>query len=135
MAILPKRLQPLKHHSQEPVILPRDKVLQDVLSLQKVIHNPFDTLSLISAVDTSDMTINDVKTWLDNLALGDEQVHVYWLSENEGITISFKLFSQYYDELWYPAADDVVLTPSDNSWLLTLDHEERFQLWKRKAES
>ncbi len=54
----------------------------------------------------------------------DEAVWLIWCWDREGISIKFRDFVQYYDELWYPSRDDVWMTDNIMSWLLHIDHEE-----------
>jgi hypothetical protein len=69
-----------------------------------------------------------VREWLRSLELNGE-VSFIWIASREGIRIDYDLFVQYYDYLWYPSSDDVWIT-RNLSWVLELDHEEIFSLYR-----
>ncbi len=54
----------------------------------------------------------------------DERVLVVWCSIETGISIVFREFVQYYDDLWYPSSDDVWVTQGSLPWLIEFHHEE-----------
>ena len=59
-------------------------------------------------------------------------VALVWLSDNDGIKIRRELLASLFDELWYPASDDVVMRlDGDLSMLVVLDHEEVLSVFER----
>ena len=67
-----------------------------------------------------------VRRWLGELPIKEEVVYIYFVSDKQGIRLSFNLFIKHYDDLWFPSSDDVWITNKSLSWLLELDHEEVF---------
>ena len=68
---------------------------------------------------------NKVKQFLLSLNIPqDKIVRVIWCSTKTGISILFRDFVEYYDDIWYPSSDDVWVTEESLSWLLDFDHEE-----------
>jgi len=54
----------------------------------------------------------------------DEMVACLWFSGLDGIALCYADFVAYYDDLWYPASDDVLVMNRTCSWFLAIDHEE-----------
>jgi hypothetical protein len=68
---------------------------------------------------------DEVKEFLSSLEItNDEAVRLIWRADEAGISIIFRDFVQYYDDLWYPSSDDVWVVEESLSWLLEFDHEE-----------
>lgn len=81
-----------------PACLPLqpEPVQQALASITAIIRSPSQTHKPAASLDASKLSPNDIRAWLR------------------------------YDDLWYPAADDVVQEDESSTWLLLLDHEERF---------
>ena len=76
------------------------------------------------SVDISDMEAEEVRTLLSSLQATDERVYVIWPPEQIGIILVYHHLIKYYDELWYPARDDLWVTDDGFNWLLEISHEE-----------
>lgn len=75
--------------------------------------------------DISEVTSDEVKGYLMSLGIrDDEKIWLIWIPLRAGISILFRDFVEYYDDLWYPSSDDVWLTDTLMSWLIEFDHEE-----------
>ncbi len=83
-------------------------------------------------MDTLDLLPEEVRLWLGNLQPHDQVVEACWVSLKEGLRISYGTFVSHYDDLWLPAADDVLVSDRTLSWVLELDHEEIFRLRRRR---
>ena len=83
-----------------------------------------------SALDSGDLTRDEVVQWLKSHGICGP-VDAIWISAKEGIRLDASTFFEHYDDLWFPAADDIVVSSRDGAWLLYLGHEEDFVLWRR----
>ena len=82
--------------------------------------------------DFSDVTDPiEAKSWFYSLDLAERDVTVYWIASREGMQIGLNDFIQHYDDLWYPSSDDVWVTNEKQEWLLELNHEEVFALYRK----
>jgi hypothetical protein len=71
------------------------------------------------------LTDDEVRSWLSSLPVDAECLaSVDWARDGLGVEIPFSVFMRYFDDLWYPSSDDVVVVFSDGAVLL-IDHEER----------
>ncbi len=88
-----------------------------------------DVLTALAAeVDASDLTPSQVRQWLAGLPVGlDEEASVVWVADRIGARMTFGAFVSNFDDLWFPAMDDVVVLLDSRQALdvLVLDHEER----------
>lgn len=75
--------------------------------------------------DTSDWTPEEVRKWLASLEIRGE-VKVVWIGLQEGIKLDYRVFVSFYDDLWFPASDDVLLVTSSGDCALEMSHEEIF---------
>ena len=81
-----------------------------------------------TTIDVSDKDPPQVKAWLMSLQIGHSSVDAYWIADGAGLHLPFPVFATYYDDLWYPAADDIWIVDDTCSWILELCHEEIFTL-------
>lgn len=78
-------------------------------------------------LDASDLERDVVTAWLQSLPISaTEQVTLLWPAYSAGIRLPFSDFVKNYDELWYPAAEDLWVRDEKSSRLLEMDHEEEF---------
>lgn len=56
-------------------------------------------------------------------------VRLLWPAHRFGIETSWSDFVADHEKLWLRSSDDVWVVPLDLSWLLEMDHEERFSVW------
>jgi hypothetical protein len=78
----------------------------------------------IVRVDISRAGPDEVRATLSGLPIGDDWVEVVWPFERAGVRMRFRDFVRYYDDLWYPSSDDLLITNSTKTWLLEVNHEE-----------
>lgn len=79
-------------------------------------------------VDASDLMPSEVREWLARLPVRpDEDASVVRVADRVGARMTFGVFVEHFDDLWFPAMDDVVVLLGSNEALnvLVLDHEER----------
>jgi len=82
--------------------------------------------------DAADEDAPQVREWFRILPIrADDRSIIVWPADRAAIRVFFGDFVDYYDELWYPAADDVWVTNDERSWILELDHEEVFRFFAR----
>lgn len=108
-------------------ILERAEVIQDINFSRDSINDLF----LQYENDFSDSTREEIIRWFHGLIISENVVKIYWLSTNEGVSVKFKTFAENFDEFWYPSSDDVWITGNDGSWLIQIDHEEKFSFFKK----
>ncbi|MFN0050615.1 MAG: hypothetical protein ACKV0T_00400 [Planctomycetales bacterium] len=76
--------------------------------------------------DTSDKSPGEVREWLRTLGI-QGPVSVVWIGLGEGIHIDFSDFVHFYDDLWFPSSDDVLVVSSPGTdAAVMLSHEELF---------
>ncbi|MGE0870225.1 MAG: hypothetical protein AB7P03_16795 [Kofleriaceae bacterium] len=69
-----------------------------------------------------------VRAVLRNSGLADDQlVSIVWASDRFGISLRFDLFVAWFDDLWFPSSDDVIIAV-DGRLRLLLDHEEQLSV-------
>jgi hypothetical protein len=73
----------------------------------------------------------DVRAWLHQLPVDMQTaVFVLWPALHSGMSMTFRVFVDLYDDLWYPGSDDVWVRPIAGGWLLELDHEETVRFFE-----
>lgn len=86
-------------------------------------------------VDIGPAEPDAVRESLRSLRIADEvMVTILWASTRHGAALTFGDFVSWYDDLWYPSADDVWVLVPEGSWLIELDHEEVLRFRTRRAE-
>lgn len=85
----------------------------------------------IRTINGTDLSPQEIKSFLTSLLIEPEIVTtLIWPYDRCGIYLPFHLFIEYYDDLWYPASDDVWIMDPNISWLLEIDHEENFSFFQ-----
>lgn len=79
--------------------------------------------------DARDMSSDEVRKWLQQSAIYGSAWFV-WIGFGEGVAIKFKDFVQYYDDLWFPGSDDLLIVSKDGQVAITLSHEEVFSRYQ-----
>lgn len=79
--------------------------------------------------DFSNSSREEIVNWFRGLGITENLVNVYWHSNNEGVSVNFETFVENFDEFWYPSSDDIWVTGNDKSWLIQIDHEEKFSFF------
>ncbi|MEQ1634784.1 MAG: hypothetical protein ABL997_20560 [Planctomycetota bacterium] len=63
-----------------------------------------------------------VRKWLYQRGLPFRQrVYLSW-TETDAVVTTWKMFVKYWDDLWYPGADDLAVFDESLSWALFLEH-------------
>jgi hypothetical protein len=96
-----------------------------------VVPKGYGEVRRFDARDTEPSAIAD---WLQAQQLPEEPVKVFWLFDREGISIELKDFLKYFDELWFPSSDDIVVESESTSFVIAIDHEEQVQLFLQGCE-
>lgn len=76
-----------------------------------------------------DVSPEKTREWLRNIPISCAIVYLCWPSYREAVEIKFDDFVNYYDDIWYPMADDVYVISEPRTWILKLDHEEVFYFY------
>jgi hypothetical protein len=111
-------------------LLPQQEASSSIEYLLKMLTPDFMSSHKIMEEDFSSSDPSNIYQWLVNLGINDTQLYVYWVTNIEGIEIALKDFMQFYDELWYPGADDILVTNQSKQWILNLHHEEVFTFFR-----
>jgi hypothetical protein len=85
----------------------------------------------IAKIDAIDLTSQEISDWLSRLPIGQHaELNVAWIADRLGARMSFEMFANNIDDLWFPAMDDIVsvLRSGSNLMVLVLDHEELITL-------
>jgi hypothetical protein len=69
------------------------------------------------------MSPDEAKEWLRRSQIC-VQVSIVWINLREGITIQFHHFVQFYDDLWFPSSDDLLIVSKDGPLAFAFSHEE-----------
>ncbi|MFE9581099.1 hypothetical protein ACFYO1_32325 [Nocardia sp. NPDC006044] len=80
-------------------------------------------------LDVGELGPETVREWLRTLPIAEsEWVAVAWPADATTVRMRFDQFADCFDDLWYPAQDDVVVVAERNGAVdvLVLGHEERF---------
>jgi hypothetical protein len=86
-----------------------------------------------SKLDAVDLGPSQVVAWLRGLRVGC-QIRVVWPSHREGLRSTMDTWIQHFDDLWYPAAEDVWIAPENAlDWVLEFSHEEVLTLYSAPA--
>lgn len=81
-----------------------------------------------ATLDAADEDPSKIREWLKKVPLSGK-VFVLWIGFGEGIECDYDDFVSNYDDLWYPASDDMWITNTDATILLEMNHEEQFN-WR-----
>lgn len=81
--------------------------------------------------DGRDTGVSAIADWLHAQINVDEQVRTIWLADRAGILISLSDFLQFFDQLWYPSSDDMIVESNSNIFVIVIDHEEQVRLFLR----
>jgi len=69
-----------------------------------------------------------VQRYLRSLRPGSRgRIYCFWPRDMIAIRMDYEEFIQYFDDVWYPSSDDLVVTDSEVSFLTYFDHEELIQ--------
>lgn len=125
------KVQELNSADLEEIFLPKEHVVKRV---KKMLHELRlkDVYEKEQHIDAANMEPAEVRSWLSSLGLDRQEVEIVWLNDRDGARMGIDLFIMHYDELWYPSSDDIMISNATLSWILTIDHEEMFTLWKKK---
>jgi hypothetical protein len=81
----------------------------------------------VISIPTNDIdpeAVRRVRKWLFQRGIPfSHRVFLSWSSTEAAVT-TWKMVVRYWDDLWYPASDDLVVFDSSLSWALFFWHEE-----------
>lgn len=84
----------------------------------------------LKVVDISSMDTEVVKQMLLAINVPNSDVYVLWFGDNIGIKIPFHIFCNFYDDLWYPSSDDILVCDTKKIFIIEVSHEESVSFWK-----
>lgn len=83
-----------------------------------------EKFSSIIELDLGTKSENEAQQWLKNLNIDTkETVLLFWDSWGSAFT-NWNIFKMYYDDFYYPVADDLIVTDKNLNWILYFFHEE-----------
>jgi hypothetical protein len=82
-------------------------------------------IETIQEINISDLDQHEIQTFLQSLPFGSEKTFIIWVFESFGIQLPFKLFCEYFDELWFPSSDDIWICDTQYLYYLEISHEEK----------
>lgn len=94
------------------------------------IHRTLSKNSTLKVVDISQMTRETVVSLLLNFDADNSEIYFFGLSYNVGLKFPYHVFCPYYDDLWYPGSDDVLVYDVKNTFCVGISHEEIVSFWK-----
>jgi hypothetical protein len=127
--MIDRRLKSVKALEGRVKILSKSEAISGMDILLKLFSLDSNSLHKTLEMDFSSSVPKDISDWLSKLEISEQEILVYWLSSKEGLQISCQDFLMNYDELWYPGADDVLVTNQQKAWILKLHHEEIFSFY------
>jgi len=65
-----------------------------------------------------------------NFDTNNSEIYFFGLSYNVGLKFPYRVFCNYYDDLWYPSSDDVLVHDIKNTFCVEISHEEIVSFWK-----
>jgi len=75
-------------------------------------------------INIEELTRNEIQDILSKILQKDKVINILWISDNIACEIESILFIKYFDDLWYPAADDIIVTATTFKWIIEINHEE-----------
>ena len=103
------------------------------LAMNAFLKDTADGATFTSRVmDISQMEDAEIRLILREFFPVNEDVHVFWFGSEFGIRIPSDVFCDFYDDLWYPASDDVLIADIPNKRGLVISHEEELTFWERR---
>ncbi|KAA8881964.1 hypothetical protein F3087_39725 [Nocardia colli] len=82
-----------------------------------------------TVLDVGELEPEAIREWLRALPIAQsEWVEIAWPADTTAVRMRFDRFAKCFDDLWYPAQDDVVVVAERPGavQILVLDHEEHF---------
>jgi len=129
--MLKNRVSSINNLDYQEIAIDERKVVSTLKQVLPLLQKPEPAFTnRVAHIDIADMEEIAVQRWLYSLDLKCETANVYWVAHKKGIRIRLDVFFQHYSDLWYPSADDVIVTDEELSWLLEMHHEEIFSLWR-----
>jgi hypothetical protein len=59
-----------------------------------------------------------------------DEVFINWYRFDQMDSISFDDLAKYFDDIWYPSADDIDIVDSSLEWILQIDHDGYIKVLK-----
>ena len=87
---------------------------------------------VLDKLDASELDPDAIREWLRTLPF-TKTVTFLSFSFAGGVRIDYDCFVSFYDDLWYPSRDDGWVVDDALCYLLDLDHEEQFTLYRLKS--
>jgi|SRR5689334_1969634 len=81
--------------------------------------------------DFAGLDPSELQARLRRWGLGAERTcFAVWPRDAAGCEVDSNLFIRFYDDLWYPASDDVWVAHNNSGWMIEVNHEEVARLWR-----
>ncbi len=81
--------------------------------------------------DVSSLGLDEIRYRLREVELEQESmIEIVYPALRQGLTMRWRDFVRYYDDLWYPGVDDVIVIQRGGLVFLSLSHEEYLTLFR-----
>lgn len=88
-------------------------------------------LFALTEFSTAEASVGMVREWLIGLVSGASTEVVLSWQPDTAIRTPWNVFCDYWQEFCYPAADDLMVWPANEEWVLLYHHEERFYFGRK----
>lgn len=86
--------------------------------------------SLISGVKADDVDFNFLDVLKSQNISPKREIFIDWHQFNKIDKISVKSFAEFFDDIWYPKADDIYLYDESFSWFVLIMHYGSISIYK-----
>ena len=99
---------------------------ENLFNFFNIIRGRIDWGSLYNkkTINIEKLNHNEIQDILTTLIQKDKLINIIWISDNIVCEIKSIFFIKYFDDLWYPAADDIIVTSTTFKWIIEINHEE-----------
>lgn len=87
---------------------------------------------LVEEYNAQDVSADEIRSWLLKSQI-QGLASFLWIPFRDGVTIDFALFVRFYDDLWFPSSDDLLIVSSKDHVALLISHEEVMSRYKAAA--
>jgi hypothetical protein len=130
MTMMAERLKSIPGLSERYQMLSKDQASGQIRIMRLLLRVLDSSRSNeVRHFDATGALPSEIGDWLVAQEIENEQVAVYWLYDNAAALMMMHDFIKYFDDLWYPSSDDVVVLPMSNQYVLYVDHEEHVYLY------
>jgi hypothetical protein len=127
--MIAQRLESVSGLSGRFAWVPADQVRSRLGALRPFVDGSPPREYTLRNFDAQDKDTAAIADWIRAQLTNDEPVTVLWISDRQGISIGLYDFLLFFDELWYPSSDDVIVESHSGTFVIVIDHEEQVRLF------